>query len=325
MIVAAVRGRSAPQRAAATITSRLLGAVTPGVVLDAGRGSPDGLLHLSSGPAGVTRSQPAPTIPQIEPTSLPARLADTRSGLGGVPVGRIGSHGGHGSRFAVPVLGRVGVPTTGIAAVALNITVTDSFADDAGGHLSVHPCDIATPDVSTLNFVTGQTVANAAIVPVAADGRVCIAVRGLANVIVDLVTAVPTGGGFIPVDPARIVDTRSGIGGAPITRIGDGTTLRVPVTGRAGLPTTGISAVSINITAATTTAPDTGGYITAHPCGTTPPNVSTLNFTTGQTIANAAIVPVAPDGTICITATGRTDIIIDLNGAFTDGSTSTVG
>ncbi|MGA1346372.1 MAG: hypothetical protein ACO35E_10440 [Ilumatobacteraceae bacterium] len=106
------------------------------------------------------------------------------------------------------------------------------------------------------------------------------------DIIIDLNGAFTDPSTFTTVDPTRIVDTRSGIGGAPITRIGDGTTLRVPATGRAGLPTTGISAVSINITATTTTAPDTGGYITA---------------------------------------TGRTDIIIDLNGAFTDGSTSTVG
>jgi subtilisin family serine protease len=310
---------------AATVTARLLASVSTGVVNDAGRGSPADMVRLDPQSSPAPRSQPTMSRAD-EPGSLPARIVDTRSGIGGVPIGRIGSLDGAAAPLAVTVLGRAGVATSGVAAVALNITVTDTLADAHGGYLSAYPCTAndssdRSRNVSTLNFVAGRTVANAAIVPVGGDGRVCIAVRGSANVIVDLTGALPVGTGFVPTAPTRVIDTRTGTGGIPIGRLDDTTTLRVPMNGRAGLPGNGLTAVSLNITATTTDAPATGGYITTHPCGTTPPNVSTLNFTTGQTVANAAIVPVGTDGAICVTVHGRTDIIIDLNGGFVTPST----
>ncbi len=46
------------------------------------------------------------------------------------------------------------------------------------------------------------------------------------------------------------------------------------------------------------------------------PTVSTLNNPTATVVANAAIVPAAPDGDIDVYAYNSTDLIIDINGYF---------
>ncbi|HEX5761240.1 MAG TPA: hypothetical protein VF121_18800 [Thermoanaerobaculia bacterium] len=58
------------------------------------------------------------------------------------------------------------MPTTA-KALSLNVTVTQP---GAGGHLTLHPAGQALPGTSTLNFGPGQTRANNAVLPLAADG-----------------------------------------------------------------------------------------------------------------------------------------------------------
>jgi hypothetical protein len=71
--------------------------------------------------------------------------------------------------MSVQMTGLNGVPGDGVAAVVLNVTVTDP----AGvGYITVFPCG-TRPLASNLNFVGSQTVPNAVIAPVSADGKVC--------------------------------------------------------------------------------------------------------------------------------------------------------
>ena len=86
------------------------------------------------------------------------------------------------------------------------------------------------------------------------------------------------------------------------------TTRTIIVAGRGGVPTTGAAAVAVTITG---TQPDDLGYLTAWPTGPRP-NTSNLNLTPGQTAANVAIVPLAPDGTIQLYTSGQTHILIDV-------------
>jgi hypothetical protein len=62
----------------------------------------------------------------------------------------------------------------------------DGLANDFGGYVTVYPCDVAKPDASNLNFVSGQTVPNSVIAPVSADGTVCLYVYGTAHLLVDV-------------------------------------------------------------------------------------------------------------------------------------------
>ncbi|WP_308195496.1 S8 family peptidase [Dactylosporangium sp. AC04546] len=129
------------------------------------------------------------------------------------------------------------------------------------------------------------------------------------------VTVSPTSGGkYVPVDAARILDTRVG-NGAPVGKIGPAGTLHLQVTGRGGIPASGVTAVVLNVTA---TNPTTAGYLTVYPTGVTRPTASNLNFPAGWTGANAVTVPVGTGGKVDIfNAGGSVDVIADTLGYYT--------
>lgn len=275
-------------------------------------------------------------VPDLVPVT-PARVIDTRSGIGTVSTAPIGRTDGSGPAVAVLMAGSGGVPTRGAGAVSLNVTVTGTVAADVGGFLSVYPCATAgdpLPDVSLLNFVTGMTVANSVVVPLGETGRLCVHVHGTAHVIVDVAGWFPTGRGFTGTSPSRVLDTRSGIGGVPAMRIGTDTgtadTVGIRLSGRAGVPTTGVGAVTLNLTAVDTAAPDVGGYVSVYPCTSPndpPPNVSNLNFASGETLANSVLVPIPPDaasGLTCVHVVGSAHLLLDITGWFTSGGDLTV-
>ena len=106
------------------------------------------------------------------------------------------------------MLGKGGLPATGVAAVSLNVTVTESENPAVGGgFVTVFPCGVR-PDASNLNFVAGQTVPNAVIAPVSATGTVCFYVYGVAHLLADVSGYFPTGSDFTTLTPARVLDTR---------------------------------------------------------------------------------------------------------------------
>jgi len=90
----------------------------------------------------------------------------------------------------------------------------------------------------------------------------------------------------------------------------------VAVRGVDGVPADA-AAVAVNLTVADPRAP---GFLTAFPCGLPQPVASNANFVRDQTVAAAAIVPVGVDGSICIANSERTNVIVDVSGAFPAGS-----
>jgi hypothetical protein len=251
----------------------------------------------------------------FNPTA-PSRLFDTRSGFGGVPAQKIGQLDGTGTPLEVLVRGRNGIPSSGVTAVSMNVTITNTSASDVGGYVSVYPCG-ARPNVSNLNFVSGKTVPNAVLIPLSATGTVCFYVYGQADIIVDTNGNFESELGYSPIAPNRIADTRSGFGGVPAQKVGQlyggGAPLEVSVVGSAGIPLSGVTAVSLNVTAIGISTASSGGYLTVYPCDTRP-NASNLNFVAGQTVPNAVIAPVSSRGTVCFYVYGIADIIVDANG-----------
>ncbi len=121
---------------------------------------------------------------------------------------------------------------------------------------------------------------------------------------------------FVAITPCRLADTRgngfSGAFGPPSLAAGPGRDF--PITGQCGIPS-GAQAVSANLTVTNTLGP---GFISAYPQGAAFPGVSTLNFVAGQTLANAAVVPLGPTGAMSVVAgVSGTDFIIDVNGYYT--------
>jgi hypothetical protein len=213
----------------------------------------------------------------------------------------------------------------GDGSVVLNVTVTNPTA---AGYVTVWPNDgSAAPTVSNLNFVAGQTVPNRVTVKLGPTGWINIMVAGgNADVIADLAgwftdasLASGAGSGFSGLTPARILDTRFGVG-APQAAVCAGQTINVAVAGQGGVPamtSTGApppTGAVLNITVTNTTS---GSYLTVWPDGSTQPLASDLNWTAGLTVPNLVVVRLSAGGKIAIyNAFGCTDVIADVVGWY---------
>jgi hypothetical protein len=231
----------------------------------------------------------------------PARLVDTRASAA-VAAGGV---------LEVPVVGRAGVAADATA-VTLNVTATDA---DIAGYLTVWPCAGPPPTASNVNYPAGRPVPNAVTVPLSDRGSVCIFSERRAQVIVDVFGSFgPSGASFLPLDPVRLLDTRSGIG-APAGAVTAGADVAVQITGRGGVPH-GATAVVLNLTATDT---PTGGYVSAFACSTSPPpgaETSNVNLLVGQTVPNAVTVPLDGEGRMCLRASGPMQLIADVAGSY---------
>ncbi|WP_159393525.1 PKD domain-containing protein [Streptomyces sp. TN58] len=242
----------------------------------------------------------------------PTRLLDTRNGTGAVQ-GKVAPYGS----TRVKVGGNGGIPE-GVTAVALNVTVTNTTS---AGHITAFAEGTEQPTTSNVNFEAGQTVPNLVIVPVGKNGYVELANRGSQSV--DLIADV-TGyftrteaGGYTPVTPVRFVDTREGLGTAR-GQVPGQQTFGTRIGGLRGVPE-GVTAVALNVTV---TNPREAGHLSVFPGGGTVPITSNVNFTAGQTVANAVIVPVGKDGSISVRngAWAGTDVIVDVVGYYSRDS-----
>jgi len=241
----------------------------------------------------------------FEPVT-PTRRADTRSGLGDVPAVRVGGD----YILEIPMLGRSGVPSNGVDAVTMNLTVTDTSSPIGAGYATVYDCG-TTPNSSNLNFAPGDTVANGVIAPLSDTGSICVYVFGAAHVIVDVNGWFVDGEGYQALRPTRLADTRTPDASSRVGRAdGTGAPIEVKIAGRAGIPTDRVTGASLNVTVTGATA---AGYVTVYPCGAIP-NASNVNFDVGDTVANAVFTPLSDTGTICVYVYGEADIIVDVNG-----------
>ena len=125
--------------------------------------------------------------------SVPAaRIADTRISSSQHTVDGLMQGGGPltaGQTLKVPVLGRAGVPASGVGAVVLNVTVT---APTVSSFLTVYPTGQTRPWTSSINFNAKQTIANTVIAHVGSDGSISIYnADGSTQVIVDITGWLP--------------------------------------------------------------------------------------------------------------------------------------
>ena len=129
--------------------------------------------------------------------------------------------------------------------------------------------------------------------------------------------AVPVRGTFTPVDPVRIVDTRDGTGvaGRHVDPLGAGAVTEFVVTGVGGVPTSGVGAVVLNVTATEATG---RGYLTVFPCGDARPLASNLNVVKGVDNANLVTAKVGRDGRVCVFASINTQFVADVSGWYAD-------
>ncbi|MGH8960169.1 MAG: hypothetical protein ACRDWT_03025 [Jatrophihabitantaceae bacterium] len=110
--------------------------------------------------------------------------------------------------------------------------------------------------------------------------------------------------------PARVLDTRVGIGAAK-KPVSNGGTVAVQVEGQGGVPASGVSAVVLNVTV---TNPTGTGYATVYADGQPKPTASNLNYVAGQTVPNLVVAPVGADGKVDISVYRSTDLFADVSG-----------
>ncbi len=216
--------------------------------------------------------------------------------------------------LVIPVAGLNGVPVDA-AGVAMNVTVT---APAAPGFLTVYPCG-DTPLASNLNYVHDQTVPNFVISGLSPDGDVCIDTSAVVDVVVDLAGYIPSGSPIVTLpEPARIVDSRQGIGVPGPMKAGD--VAEVQVAGVSGVPLDA-SIVLFNATVANTGSP---GFLTVFPCGEPIPPTSTLNFASNAVVPNFVVAKIGSSGRVCLYSMAPTDVIIDVAGFVPAGATDIV-
>ncbi len=120
--------------------------------------------------------------------------------------------------------------------------------------------------------------------------------------------------GFAPLPPARIVDTRTSLGASRLTAQ---STTRIQITGQGGVPGDA-KAVLAN---ATVTQPSGPGFLTLWNCSDVRPDVSTLNYSTNQTVANTATIPLDSSGGLCAFSSVSADLVIDVGGYYSASAT----
>ncbi len=195
-----------------------------------------------------------------------------------------------------------GVPSDAVAAV-VSITVADS----PRGWWAAWRDGQAWGGTSTLNVADKATTTNA-LVPLA-NGRFQVRSQLGGQLVVDVngwftgpSAVAGTAGLFVPLDPTRLVDTRT------TGRIGDGG--RVAVGPPAGVASP--AAVAVNLTAVD---PGASTYLTLFAADAARPLASAANAAPGVITATGAVSP-SSDGGFAVYAQRDVALVVDMTGYF---------
>ncbi|HUP72925.1 MAG TPA: hypothetical protein VM282_07740, partial [Acidimicrobiales bacterium] len=230
---------------------------------------------------------------------VPSRLWDSRNEVKPVAA----------SVRELVMRGQGGVPSDATA-VVLNVTIDQP---EGWGFVTVFPCGGFLPLASNVNFVAGQTVANAVTVAVGVDGEVCVYTSIATHLIVDVNGAFSpsqgTGRLVAGLVPSRLWDSRNEVKPAVAS------VRELVVRGQGGVPSDA-TAVVLNVTI---DQPEGWGFVTVFPCGGALPLASNVNYVAGLTVANAVTVAVGVVGRVCVYTSAPAHLIVDVNGAFSPG------
>jgi hypothetical protein len=241
----------------------------------------------------------------------PARLFNSSPGYPTVfgpstSTGRVTA----GSVVRIPVAGVRGVPANA-AGVILTIA---SSTPVAPGTATVYACGAARPSAVSLQVRGAVASANLAVSDLGTGGAVCLTTSVDTHLAVGLLGWFPATGDFAAVVPARVADTR--VTGATIDgegrrlgRLAAGSSLRVPIAGRAGVPADA-SAVTVTVTVV---GPRASGDLTVYSCDVPRPSVRTLRFSAAKSATTPAVVRLV-DGDMCVSSSSAAHVIVDVTG-----------
>ena len=273
---------------------------------------------------GFAVDPPPPIDATGEYTPLtPARLLDTRDGTG---QGGFPAVLGPSQTRDLQITGRGNVPATGVSAVVLNVTIT---GPNIASYLTVWPSGTSRPDVSNLNFVDRQVVANMVTVKIGANGKVSLFnFSGWTHVVADVVgfystSTGPQGSRYQALTPQRTLDTRDGTGrGGVVGKVGPGGVVPLNVVGVGGV-FPGATTVVLNVTVSDATLPS---YLSVYPSDVARPETSTMNMVAGSLVSNLVIVRVPANGIVNLfNFAGATNVVADVMGYYDTNRTTERG
>jgi hypothetical protein len=245
----------------------------------------------------------------------PVRMFDSASGAGGASALQ--------SDVPAPfrIRGLLGVPDEATA-----VTGTLSVAGSTkAGYVALTPTEISPGSISTsiVNFPPGGARSTGVTLPLGGDGRIWALLKtgrpgDTVAVTFDLsgyFSADPLGATFHPLGPARILDSRSGMGGATI--VPSGAARPLTVVGRFGVPAQA-TAVAGTFTIASATR---AGTISLTPDQSPAARTYTNEFSTVDPRATGVTLPLGGDGRFWAHyETGRSgdsvQVIFDVSGYF---------
>jgi hypothetical protein len=122
----------------------------------------------------------------------------------------------------------------------------------------------------------------------------------------------PPGATYVPITPARLVDTRS----LTPPKLAANSVGTFALRGPGGVPNTAnVTAVIANVAAV---QPVGGGYFSVYPSGQAAPDTSTVNFVPNEARANLAFITLSAAGQASVlNVGGDTHALIDVSGYFT--------
>jgi hypothetical protein len=244
----------------------------------------------------------------------PARVLDTRTGPvpEGWPVGQRVSI--DPMAIHVPVAGVHGVPADAMSVV---VNITSTQADSDLTFVQAYPTGGSPGGMSNLNAQPQYNVSNQAIVQVGVGGAIDLSVSsGSTHLVVDVMGYFRSSAGdrFLPMNPARLLDTRSGL---PMV---GGESRTAQLAGLARIPSNATS-VLLNVTA--TQASSNGGFATLWPHGTTIPSplTSNLNYRPPFNTPNGVTAKVGTAGSVELyNGFGTAHLVVDATGYFVSAS-----
>jgi hypothetical protein len=241
----------------------------------------------------------------------PVRDLDTRSGNG--LAGKLAAN----TPRSFAVAGRNGIPADA-RAVTGNVTAVGS---SAGWAVYLGPVQAAFPATSVVNFAPGAVTGNNLTVALSNTGSLWATYMGPAGATTDLVfdvtgyyTADATGASFVPIDPARLLDTRTGTG------LTNAFVSNVPRSLNA-IRFGGVPSGAIGLTGNLTVVNESAGWaVFIGPNPKPAPTTSTINFVVGDVKGNGLTVALSATGTVSATymssAGNTTDLVLDVTGYF---------
>jgi len=281
---------------------------------------------LTLGALTVTQVAVVPAAAAATPTStgtaglfVPSqvRALDTRNGTGGYTTNMPA-----GSWRTVPIDGVGGIPAAGVSSVQVTLTVV---APTATGIANAEASDSTTtpsnaPSALIYNAGVTGTISATTIVAVGADGKIKASTQTSEDLIIDVQgyytadggSAAP--GGYVPIIPKRVVDTRSGLGSTMGPVAANSTSTYQIAGGTSGVPI-GASAVFALLTPVSTSA--TGSYFTSYPTGGTVPNTS-INYPGNIATVIGGAVDLSDAGRLNVKfAGGGINFLVDVLGYYT--------